>query len=271
VFGPVLHVLRVKRDGLDAAVDAVNATGYGLTFGVHTRLDEVAERMAGHAAAGNVYVNRNLVGAVVGVQPFGGHGLSGTGPKAGGPLYLRRLLAACPADAGLPGRVPEAARVWAEWMAGQGGATDAAAVLDATPLGAALELPGPVGERNLYRTQPRGRVACVGGAVAVGRQVLAALVTGNMAVVEAVPPGLPVALRDWVLAAPDPVAGCAAVLFEGESAVLLALLDRLARQGGPIVPVLAGPTYTLDILVQEQVVSTNTTAAGGNANLMMIG
>jgi len=147
----------------------------------------------------------------------------------------------------------------------------AAAVLDATPLGAALELPGPVGERNLYRTQPRGRVACVGGAGAVGRQVLAALVTGNMAVVEAVPPGLPVALRDWVLAAPDPVAGCAAVLFEGESAVLLALLDRLARQGGPIVPVLAGPTYTLDILVQEQVVSTNTTAAGGNANLMMIG
>ena len=117
VFGPVLHVLRVPRDGLDAAVDAVNATGYGLTFGIHTRLDEVAERMADRAAVGNVYVNRNLVGAVVGVQPFGGHGLSGTGPKAGGPLYLRRLLAACPADVGLPApSMPAPARIWADWL-----------------------------------------------------------------------------------------------------------------------------------------------------------
>ena len=271
VFGPVLHVLRVTRDGLDAAVDAVNATGYGLTFGVHTRLDEVAERMADRAGAGNVYVNRNLVGAVVGVQPFGGHGLSGTGPKAGGPLYLRRLLAACPADAGLGlGQAPDAARAWTEWMGGQGAALEAG-VPDATPFGAVLELPGPVGERNLYRTQARGRVACLGSPGAAGRQVLAALATGNIAVLAAAPPGLPAALRGWVVAAPDPVVGSAAVLFEGDRAALAALLDRLARQDGPIVPVLAGPDPLLDMLVQEQVVSTNTTAAGGNANLMMIG
>ena len=274
VFGPVLHVLRVPRDRLDATVDAVNATGYGLTFGVHTRLDEVAERMADRAAAGNVYVNRNLVGAVVGVQPFGGHGLSGTGPKAGGPLYLRRLLAACPANPGLPvGSAPTPARAWANWLAAEHPAEAAACsdLIAAAPVGAAMELPGPVGERNLYRTQPRGSVACMGRPAAALRQVSAALATGNRALVQEVPPGLPPALAGWVAAAPDPAAACDAVLFDGEADALLALLDRLARREGPVVPVLAGPDCALDMLMQEQVVSTNTTAAGGNANLMTIG
>ena len=106
MFGPVLHVLRFRRDRLDALVEEINATGYGLTFGVHSRIDETIARAAGRAAAGNIYVNRNLIGAVVGSQPFGGHGLSGTGPKAGGPLYLRRLLSACPAEPDLPRRLP---------------------------------------------------------------------------------------------------------------------------------------------------------------------
>ena len=85
------------------------------------------------------------------------------------------------------------------------------------------------------------------------------------------PPGVPPALLDWIKAVPDPVAGCDAVLFEGEAGDLTAVLDRLARRDGPVVPVLAGPDCALDMLVQEQVVSTNTTAAGGNANLMTIG
>ncbi|WP_188590266.1 aldehyde dehydrogenase family protein, partial [Achromobacter denitrificans] len=92
VFGPVLHVVRYKRDELDALLEAVNGTGYGLTFGVHTRIDETIAHVTGQIHAGNVYVNRNIVGAVVGVQPFGGECLSGTGPKAGGPLYMYRLL-----------------------------------------------------------------------------------------------------------------------------------------------------------------------------------
>jgi RHH-type proline utilization regulon transcriptional repressor/proline dehydrogenase/delta 1-pyrroline-5-carboxylate dehydrogenase len=274
VFGPVLHVLRVPRDQLDAAVDAVNATGYGLTFGIHTRLDEVAERMAGRAAAGNVYVNRNLVGAVVGVQPFGGHGLSGTGPKAGGPLYLRRLLAACPASTGLPaGSAPMPAQAWADWLAADHPeeAAACAGLIAAAPVGTAMELLGPVGERNLYRTQPRGRVACMGHPAAALRQASAALATGNRVLMREVPPGLPAELASWVAATPDPAAACDAVLFEGEADALLVLLDRLARREGPVVPVLAGPGYALDMLMQEQVVSTNTTAAGGNANLMTIG
>ncbi len=105
----------------------INATGYGLTFGLHTRLDETIAHVSSAIHAGNIYVNRNTVGAVVGVQPFGGHGLSGTGPKAGGPLYLRRL-------------VKEAAP---------------------SPLMREQELPGPVGERNLYKLAPRGRVLCL--------------------------------------------------------------------------------------------------------------
>ena len=99
VFGPVLHVVRWKRDELPALVDAINATGYGLTHGIHTRIDETVAAILSRVRAGNVYVNRNIVGAVVGVQPFGGHGLSGTGPKAGGPLYLRRLVRGASAPA----------------------------------------------------------------------------------------------------------------------------------------------------------------------------
>ena len=91
VFGPVLHVIRWKADQLDAVVDQVNATGYGLTLGIHSRIDETVERIVARAKVGNVYVNRNQIGAVVGVQPFGGQGLSGTGPKAGGPHYLLRF------------------------------------------------------------------------------------------------------------------------------------------------------------------------------------
>ena len=125
VFGPVLHVLRYRRDDMEKVVWDVNRTGFGLTFGVHSRIDETIERATEASAAGNQYVNRNMIGAVVGVQPFGGHGLSGTGPKAGGPLYVHRLLARRPAIT--PG---------------------------------VGELPGPVGERNSYALKPKGLVLC---------------------------------------------------------------------------------------------------------------
>jgi len=90
-FGPILHVVRYPSEALDQVVDAINATGYGLTLGVHSRIQATADRIAARARVGNLYVNRNQIGAVVGVQPFGGEGLSGTGPKAGGPHYLHRF------------------------------------------------------------------------------------------------------------------------------------------------------------------------------------
>ena len=268
VFGPVLHILRFPRGGLDRVIDTVNATGYGLTFGIHTRIDEVAERAAARANAGNIYVNRNLIGAVVGVQPFGGHGLSGTGPKAGGPLYLRRLLAAVPAD--LPaGDLLDVARAWQDWVAARHPAVTLPPV--APPADAAIELPGPVGEHNLYSTEPRGTVACVGNPGATLRQVHAALATGNRAAAAGLD-GLPPHLAAWVSIVPDPVAApCDAVLFEGAPDALIALQQAVARRDGPLVPILVGPKYALDMLVRERLVSTNTTAAGGNANLMTIG
>ena len=131
VFGPVLHVLRTPRERLEATIQAVNATGFGLTFGVHSRINETIERAVAASAAGNQYVNRNMIGAVVGVQPFGGQGLSGTGPKAGGPLYVRRLLSRRP-------------------------------MVESAGLKAASgDLQGPVGERNTYRLRPKGTILCV--------------------------------------------------------------------------------------------------------------
>jgi len=91
VFGPILHVVRWRGDQLDQVIAEINATGYGLTLGIHSRIDATVRRVAERAKVGNVYVNRSIIGAVVGVQPFGGEGLSGTGPKAGGPHYLPRF------------------------------------------------------------------------------------------------------------------------------------------------------------------------------------
>ena len=91
VFGPILHVVRWPADRLDPALDEIDATGYGLTLGIHSRIDENVRHILGRLRIGNNYVNRNMIGAVVGVQPFGGERLSGTGPKAGGPRYLHRF------------------------------------------------------------------------------------------------------------------------------------------------------------------------------------
>jgi RHH-type transcriptional regulator, proline utilization regulon repressor / proline dehydrogenase / delta 1-pyrroline-5-carboxylate dehydrogenase len=91
VFGPILHVIRYRARELERVLAEVAATGFGLTLGVHSRIDGTVERVISGLKAGNTYVNRNMIGAVVGVQPFGGEGLSGTGPKAGGPFYLHRF------------------------------------------------------------------------------------------------------------------------------------------------------------------------------------
>ncbi len=193
VFGPVLHVLRYRREDLDRLIEEINATGYGLTFGIHTRIDETIARVVNRIEAGNIYVNRNIIGATVGVQPFGGSRLSGTGPKAGGPLYLPRLLAVSPpttpralhaASPALAG-----ARAYADWLRTRGREHEAERVvvyLSRSALGAQTELHGPVGERNVYALRPRGRIAALARTEAgLLVQVGAILATGNIAVVEA--------------------------------------------------------------------------------------
>ncbi|WP_028965818.1 trifunctional transcriptional regulator/proline dehydrogenase/L-glutamate gamma-semialdehyde dehydrogenase [Sphingomonas phyllosphaerae] len=284
VFGPVLHVVRFRRADLDRLIDRINATGYGLTFGLHTRLDETIAHVTSRVKAGNLYINRNVIGAVVGVQPFGGRGLSGTGPKAGGPLYLGRLVS----GAELPPPVVSdhadpAARDLAMWLEELGEASAAARVRDAiaaSMLGADVELAGPVGERNLYALHPRGRVLVLpqtraglleqlGVALAAGNDV----VVGNADVAGETLSVLPASVAARVRVAADwqREPAFAGALIEGNAADVSAALGWLAQLPGPIVlPQAASAGYRLDWLVEEVSTSINTTAAGGNASLMSL-
>jgi RHH-type proline utilization regulon transcriptional repressor/proline dehydrogenase/delta 1-pyrroline-5-carboxylate dehydrogenase len=274
VFGPVLHVVRFRRDDLGALVAGINATGYGLTFGLHTRLDETVARVTGAVKAGNLYVNRNTIGAIVGVQPFGGRGLSGTGPKAGGPLYLGRLVQRAPTVLPAAEAPPALLLDYADWLDAQGEDSAPARALGAsTALGVVLELAGPVGERNLYAVHPRGRVL-LRPATREGLlgQIGAVLATGNRATVEGMdlPQGLPESIAAQLRA--DPAEPFAVCLVEGDDAAVRAACVDVAGLPGPIVPVQAwGVATSAYALLEEVSTSINTTAAGGNASLMMIG
>jgi RHH-type proline utilization regulon transcriptional repressor/proline dehydrogenase/delta 1-pyrroline-5-carboxylate dehydrogenase len=299
VFGPVLHVLRYRRADLEALVDAINDTGYALTFGLHTRIDETIALVTERIAAGNIYVNRNLIGAVVGVQPFGGHHLSGTGPKAGGPLYLRRLISSSAPLAGLQPAadasamthvaLAEAYRDWLVAQRLQPVAERVSQYLRLSSVGATLELPGPVGERNLYVLKPRGRVAALAAdTVTAMLQLGAILATGNRALIQERSPtaqllaSLPrdIATRIDCVTSWQAAGAIDALLYAGDRDGLLAVCADVARIDGPIIGVqglsaagLAAGTedYVLEQLLAEVTISTNTAAAGGNAKLMTIG
>src|SRR5471030_2291486 len=147
IFGPVLHVVRFARQDLDKLIAQINAAGYGLTLGIHTRIDETINRVTSKAKVGNMYVNRNMVGAVVGVQPFGGEGLSGTGPKAGGPLYLYRLLCSRPQDVSLREALLAPHQALQQWANGEKNREELAALCERFALaaqgGTVRILPGP--------------------------------------------------------------------------------------------------------------------------------
>nr|WP_244478985.1 bifunctional proline dehydrogenase/L-glutamate gamma-semialdehyde dehydrogenase PutA [Methylobacterium sp. Leaf106] len=294
VFGPILHILRYRRDDLDGLAAAIDETGYGLTFGVHSRIGATVARLLDRVRAGNLYVNRNLIGAVVGVQPFGGEGLSGTGPKAGGPLYLRRLLSSAPVETGLvrrPAAMPEALASLRDALSAAGREREAArcdAYAERSLLGLDIALPGPVGESNRYSLHPRGTVLCLPASeTGLFAQIAACLATGNT--IRLVPPAglrpmldlLPRAVRGTIDIADGPDAmGCAAILVEGGAEATLTAARRAAALPGAIIPVLAvSPDglekgvedYSLEWLLRERSVSTNTAAAGGNAALMTLG
>jgi RHH-type proline utilization regulon transcriptional repressor/proline dehydrogenase/delta 1-pyrroline-5-carboxylate dehydrogenase len=293
VFGPVLHVVRFKPDRLDQLVEAINASGYGLTFGLHTRLDATIDRITRAIAAGNLYVNRNMIGAVVGVQPFGGRGLSGTGPKAGGPLYLSRLVAAGSWASGMPaGQGSSLTGVLAEWLKARGDVRFAAAIEAQgrlSRLDCARELPGPVGERNLYALRPRGRIALQAKTdIGLWRQIGAVLATGNDALVlpggpvAAQPRDFPEILAGRVIWSADTLASArdvSAALIEGDGEDILAASQALAARPGPIISIQTATSrelaenpdaYVLDWLLDEVSTSINTAAAGGNASLMVL-
>ena len=286
VFGPVLHVLRFRRDEMVALIDRINATGYGLTFGLHSRLDRTIEEVSAKAGAGNIYINRNVIGAVVGVQPFGGRGLSGTGPKAGGPLYLGRLVRSKP-DFAMPVResADEGYGAFLRWLGGNATAELVARVREATSLqldGDARALPGPVGEKNFYALHPRGNVLLVPFSEAgLFFQLGSALAAGNRATIvwrAGTPPGFASLSREvldrfeWVTEVPA-ASTFAAVLIEPHGGGSNPLNVQLASMTGQIPLIQVGDHnghYRADWLVEEVSTSINTSAAGGNAQLMAL-
>jgi RHH-type proline utilization regulon transcriptional repressor/proline dehydrogenase/delta 1-pyrroline-5-carboxylate dehydrogenase len=234
IFGPVLHVTTFAAQEIETVVERINALGYGLTMGLHTRLEDRVRRVVDRARVGNLYVNRNQIGAVVGVQPFGGEGLSGTGPKAGGPLYLRRFSRPVSPDP-----LAELAAIRAR----------------------AGDLPGPAGESNRLSLHPRGRALCLGEGEALALCIEAAREAGNDVLLAA--PGddkLALAAR----------ADVALVLAPADLPELRALREALAARPGPLVPLLAGSPEAA-MLVQERTLSVDTTASGGNVALLAAG
>jgi len=236
VFGPVLHVASFEADRIDAVIDAINATGYGLTFGLQTRIDDRVQHVVERIRAGNTYVNRNQVGAIVGSQPFGGEGLSGTGPKAGGPHYLARFRRAdrdAPAEPG-------------------------------TPPALSLTLPGPTGESNRLTLVPRAPLLCLGpGAERAAAQVRAIEAMGGRARAAPDLADTPEALTDL----PD-LSGVVFHPATPEDAVIARALDRaLAARDGPLVPLIAGRPDAGHVF-HERHLCVDTTASGGNAALL---
>ncbi|RWL48075.1 MAG: bifunctional proline dehydrogenase/L-glutamate gamma-semialdehyde dehydrogenase PutA [Mesorhizobium sp.] len=298
VFGPVLHVATFDADEIDQVIAAINRKGYGLTFGLHTRIEGRVQHFVDGIHAGNIYVNRNQIGAVVGSQPFGGEGLSGTGPKAGGPHYLRRFrkgpeagtevadghkVTATELADNLPDPTlggwstrPDRVAILRKHLRGKGAAAIAAAAsLDFGQ----VDLPGPTGEANTLSLAPRGRVLCLGpDADTLLSQTIQALAAGNA--VLAVAPGAPAALsaltgKGLPLAAidgrPDPVEARSlrvdVVAFSGTPEAARIVRKVIADRAGPIVP-LVSEVLNPAAYAHERAVCVDTTAAGGNASLL---
>ena len=289
VFGPVLHVLRFEREALPQLIDAINTSGYGLTLGIHSRIDETINFIVERAHVGNIYVNRNIVGAVVGVQPFGGEGKSGTGPKAGGPLYLKRLQKNPSIELGghtiVARPTPALFDTLLEWATTHGHekiAQLAEHYLRHNPYKISMLLPGPTGENNTLSFAPRGAIFCVASTVSgLLNQLAAVLATGNLPVMppesaQLLPAGLPAALKNAIQVAEAEQAlaqyHLQIALVEGK-ANLNKYRTNFAAHDGAIVALISmqeNSQLPLWRLVAERALCINTTAAGGNASLMTL-
>ena len=245
IFGPVLHLATFKSHELDSVIDTINATGYGLTFGLHTRIDDRVQHVSERIEAGNIYVNRNQIGAIVGSQPFGGEGLSGTGPKAGGPNYLPRFSA------------PDHQKSTETWEAAQ-------ATLPAVPPAShqplsTISLPGPTGESNRLTTLPRAALLCMGpGPETATAQRRAVEALGGQAVVATgkIDPGA-------LSSGPD----YGGVLWWGDADTARKIELALSKRAGPIVPLIIGLPDEARVRAERHV-CVDTTASGGNAALL---
>jgi RHH-type proline utilization regulon transcriptional repressor/proline dehydrogenase/delta 1-pyrroline-5-carboxylate dehydrogenase len=237
IFGPVLHLATFEAKNLSAVVKEINTSGYGLTFGLHTRIDDRVQRVIDSINVGNVYVNRNQIGAVVGSQPFGGEGLSGTGPKAGGPWYIPRLM-----------NVPANKNTVAD---------------DKTSELNGLILPGPTGESNHWRTVPRSLVLIINKDSALcddARTLAISLGCKTIDISEAdARSGLRSIIDEYDIAV--------VLAPEATQSQLLTYRKQLAEMNGPLIPLTNTITRPEQFLLERHV-CVDTTAAGGNASLL---
>ena len=293
IFGPVLHVIKFKYGELDSLLDAINDKGYGLTMGLHTRIDETIRKVVAKAHVGNLYINRNIVGAVVGVQPFGGEGLSGTGPKAGGPLYLHKLMANANDDVlQQPFGVVRAMEAppkqsntteFAQWMVTFDPSFQLAPLSNINHVNKGYELPGPTGESNSYYVLPREAILAftqqlndqiqqVHTILALGSQVA---ILANSPFAKQIYPKLPESLQArFQLAKQFEDIHCDAIIHHGTTDELQTLQMESAQKLKNIVTIVHLKPDQQDIplahLVHERAISINTAAAGGNTSLMML-
>ena len=249
IFGPVLHVATFEARDLDRVIDDINATGYGLTFGLHTRIDDRVQTVVERIEAGNIYVNRDQIGAIVGSQPFGGEGLSGTGPKAGGPHYLPRFAAPAPATASgtwdRPTDLPALQKRLTQAKLPQGPA--------------ATDLPGPTGESNRHALHARGPVLCMGpGSVTAAAQVNAISALGGVGI------STEGHLSAEALTTLAPLAGA---VWWGDTDTARAIETALADRAGPITALVTAQPDQAHACFERHV-CIDTTAAGGNAALL---
>lgn len=264
IFGPVLHVATFEANEVDAVVDAVNATEFGLTFGLHTRINDRVDHIARRIRVGNFYVNRNQIGAVVGSQPFGGEGLSGTGPKAGGPQYLKRFCRETyhfeHADLGETLILEDIQR-----------AIDSMEGTEQRSL-ANLEMPGPTGEKNQLSIYSRGLILCLGPTIDCAL-LQAEIARGQGCAALVIAPGASGkdALSGQLdLDALARLTGFAAVAFWGDSTEQRQARIALAKRGGALIPLLTSKEMGQWCHLERHI-CVDTTAAGGNASLLSAG
>ncbi|MBZ2168702.1 MULTISPECIES: bifunctional proline dehydrogenase/L-glutamate gamma-semialdehyde dehydrogenase PutA [Marinobacter] len=293
IFGPVLHVATFEAKDLDKVVDSINAKGYGLTFGMHSRVDRRVEHVASRIKVGNTYINRNQIGAIVGSQPFGGEGLSGTGPKAGGPQYVRRFMkgetTVVSADTGAKSIGASKLQKLIDQVGAMKAPRPEAREALIKPIFGAVpapldahkeELPGPTGELNRLSNHARGVVLCLGPDRATAlEQAGTALSQGNQVVViasgiegavkDAARAGLPITGAEGLLAsdALTQASGFEAVVSCADQSLLREYRLALSKRDGALLPLIT--EHKLDQrFVIERHLCVDTTAAGGNASLI---
>jgi RHH-type proline utilization regulon transcriptional repressor/proline dehydrogenase/delta 1-pyrroline-5-carboxylate dehydrogenase len=250
VFGPVLHVSTFKAAEIKHVIDAVNATGFGLTFGLHSRIDTRVQTVTEAVQVGNIYVNRNQIGAIVGSQPFGGEGLSGTGPKAGGPHYLMRFVRnPVPVEKLVPSNSAD--------LEGLTRALKKKVVRTVAPL--VEMLPGPTGELNRLSILPRTPLICAGpGPDAISAQRSAIEALGGICVeVDGVIPA------DVLTTLPE----FGGIIWWGCKDVAREYALALAKRNGPIIPLITDQPDKAHACFERHFCA-DTTAAGGNAALL---